>query len=119
MNYLNSEDVQIVLKKYDAKFHSEENDFADLCFNYLEVQDATLFVCGEPGGTCNYVDLSRIDFQNQVATDLNNSDFKDMLKTAIEEEQTIYIDEFIDEDDYKYFLMEVFEELREEVENEK
>jgi len=118
MNYLNSEDAKIVLKKYDAKFHSDENDFADLCFNYLEIQDATLFVCGSPGAHSNIVDLSRVDFQTQIATEFDNSDFKDMLKSAIEEEQTIYIDEFIEEDDYKYFLEEVFEELREEVENE-
>lgn len=119
MNYLNSEDAKIVLKKYDAKFHFNDYDFADVCLISFDIVDSTLYAIGEPlSPGHNFVDLFRIELSEYLATDFNCHSFKETLKDAIRKEQTVHISDLIEEDELEYLFDEVFEELREEVENE-
>lgn len=119
MNYLNSEDAQIVLKKYDAKFHSNDYEFADVCMTSFDIVDMTLYALGKPiDSGHNWVDFNSIDLSESVAMDFNNQEFKDVLKDAIQNHLTIHISDLIEEDELEYLFDEVFEELREEVENE-
>ena len=115
MNYLNSQDAQIVLKYYDeCVIHFCDELPHHLVVKCIEVADTDIFAIGQPHPYEPY-GIKRADLSNE----LTDCKIKNTLAQAIRDEKHIYMDlDSLGYDGAEGLLYEVFEHMREEVENE-
>jgi len=116
MNYLNSEDAKIVLKYYNqCVIHFDANKFHNMIVKSFEVADTEIFAIGLPH-TFEPFGIKRGD----ISKELTDCKIKNPFAQAVREEKHIYMDlDSLGYDGAEGLLYEVFEHMREEVENEK
>lgn len=116
MNYLNSEDAKIVLNYYnECVIHFDAEKPHHLIVKGIEVADTDFFVIGQPHPYEPY-GVKRAD----LSKELTDCEIKNPFAQAIRDEKHIYMDlDSLGYDGAEGLLYEVFEHMREEVENEK